>query len=424
MKKTLTILLLLTMLIGCFGIISHAISFGVGVEVMAEEAKVIKTGLLGQKMTFSDTDFKSAFAISDFKKLTVVSLPSTQEGTLLYGGRRVKEGQEIKRKNIASLVFVPLSSEVTEASFQFKIDDLAGGADCKCQMKFIDKINYAPEAPEDTAASLSLSTQEEIAVYGKMRASDPEGDQMEFLVVLYPKNGTLKLTDASGGYRYTPEADFTGYDEFVYVARDEYGNYSEAVTVSIKTTERMSSVVYNDMTDRSEYNAAVAMSALGIMSGKIVGDDTYFMPDETVTRAEFVAMALKAQGIKADSTLTTTFFDDNDKIPASLVGYVATAQRLGIIDGSFGEGGLVFEPNRAVTKYEASQIMARILGIYSNSEECVFEDIDTVPVWARNDVYAMYTLGIFESEDGNVNGSLQLTRADTAECLYRMMSVN
>ncbi len=423
MKKALVFALIFTMLISTLGIISYGSSFGIGIEVMTEECNVIKTGLFGQKIKFSDMDFKSAFAVTDFKSLTIISLPSTQEGTLLYGGRRVKEGQEIKRKNIAALAFIPASGEVKEASFEFKIDNLLGGASCKCRMKFIDKINYAPEAPEESAASLTLSTQEGISAYGRMRASDPEGDAIEYMVVTYPKNGILK-TEKNGSYKYTPIGDFTGYDEFVYVARDEYGNYSRATTVSIKTTGRMSSVVYKDMTERSEYNAAVAMSALGIMSGSIVGDDSYFMPEETVSRAEFVAMAMKSYGIKADSTVTKTFFDDNDTIPTALVGYVATAQRLGIVDGSLGEGGLVFEPNRAVTKYEASQIMARILGIYSTSEECVFNDIETVPVWARNDVYAMYTLGIFETEDGNVNGSLHLTRADTAECLYRMMSIN
>ena len=423
MKKVLVLTLILSTLIVAVGTVAYASSFGIGIEVMAEECTVIKTGLYGQKIKFSDMDFKSAFAISDFKAVTILSLPSSKEGTLLYGGRRVKEGQRIKRRNIAALSFVPSSSDVTEASFEFTIENMAANSSCECKIRFIDKVNYAPEAPEESAASLTLSTQEGISAYGRLRASDPEDDRIEFIIVSYPKNGTLKVNE-DGSYKYTPIRDYKGYDEFVYVARDEYGNYSKATTVSIKTTERMSRIVYSDMLDRSEYNAAVAMNALGIMSGSVIGDDSYFLPDETVSRAEFVAMAMKAYGIRADSSLTKSFFDDNASIPAALVGYVATAQRLGIVDGSLGEGGLIFEPNRAITKYEAAQIMARILGIYQSSEECIFNDIETVPVWARNDVYAMYTLGIFETDDGNVNGTLQLTRADTAECLYRMMSIN
>ena len=423
MKKITAIIALSALLsLSVFAITPSAL-FGGGVEVLANDIKLIKTGLVGQKLCFSDGDFKSAFTITDFDNITVSSLPSSTEGTLLIAGRRVKEGQKIKRRNIAALVFVPASKEITEARFTFKLDSKSA-YETECIMKFIDRINYAPLAPKDSEAGLTLVTQADIGIGGKMNAKDPEGDALEYIIVTYPKNGTLTITDKqTGKYRYTPKNEFTGYDSFTYVVRDEYGNYSDIVTVGVRITARMSSEVFVDMTERDEYNAAVAISALGIMSGKTVGDDTYFCPLETVTRAEFVAMAMKACGIRKDTTLKESFFDDSDEIPTSLLGYVATAEKMGIVDGNLVGGKLLFEPGRAITKYEAAMIMARIVGALDSEEEEKYLDDFSVPIFARSSIGAMLTLGIFSSDSDTVDYTESVTRADAANYLYKLISI-
>ena len=422
MKKILSVLLLSVILVSsAFSVISSA-RFGSGVEVISEGVTMIKTGLLGKKLSFSDGDFKSAFAVTDFGSITVTKLPKSTEGTLLLAGRRVKEGQEIKRRNIAALVFVPASAEVKEASFSFTMSDGAG-LETVCQMKFIDKINYAPKAPESSETSLSLSTQAEIPLYGKLDAVDPEGDAIEFMVVGFPKNGSVIFTDRTAGkYKYVPKPEFKGYDRFSYVVRDEYGNYSDVMTVGIRVIERMSTEVFRDMENRPEYNAAVAISAMGIMSSKAVGDDLYFTPDESITKAEFVAMAMKAYGIKPDASGAFSFFDDNADIPVSLTPYVAKAQRMGIIDGELTSAGLVFTPNRTVTKYEAAMIMSRIIGTDGSDEETSYFDEPSIPIFARASVGAMVTLGIFDADGENADYTAGVTKAEAAEYLYRMIN--
>ena len=288
-------------------------------------------------------------------------------------------------------------------------------------MKFIEKVNYAPKLNTDTEQTLNVTTQKGILVYGKIDAHDPEGDALEYILVTYPKYGTLTLTDdGNGEFSYLPSSDFDGKDSFVFVVRDEYGNYTRPETVNIKVTERMSEVVYVDMEGSRSYNAALAMTAMGIMSGKRVGDDMYFSPEETVTRAEFVAMAMKALGIRSDSTLTETFFDDNDEIPKSLVGYIATAARCGIINGSFENDGLYFRPNDTITKCEAAIVMSNLIEV--KAENAVFsgiEGITDVPVWARAHVGAMYSVGVFTAESAD-ELSESLNRSDAAEYLYRL----
>ena len=159
------------------------------------------------------------------------------------------------------------------------------------------------------------------------------------------------------------------------------------------------------------------MAAEGIMTGTLQGDHNLFRPDATVTRAEFVSMAMKRAGMRPDTTLTSTFFDDNDKIPTYLMSYVATAARLGIVNGSYdSESGLVFRPSDPITFLECSIILDNIYDLATESEQVSSTLLD-VPVWGRGAVGAMYENGIFD-----VSKDLQgaLTRADAAEILFRV----
>jgi hypothetical protein len=423
MKKTISLLVLASTLLSmlCFVGIESAAFFGTGGAVVAADVSMIKTALIGQKICFTDGDFKSALALPDFDTITITELPLSTEGTLLLSGRRVGKGRVIKRKNLGALVFIPASDTVRECNFKFTVDGYAGGAEIKCIMKFIDKVNYAPEALGDTTGASAINTQQSISVWGNLGATDPEGDKIEYIIVTYPKRGTLTLTeDENGRYCYTPNGNYKGKDKFTYVVRDEYGNYSKPMTVSIKVNERMCDTVYRDMEEREEYNAAVAMTAMGVMSGVQLGDDLYFNPDERITRAEFVAMAMKCAGIKIDTSLAATFFDDDSAISPSLKGYIATAQRTGLIVGDFRDGKLLFSPNEEISRYEAAKILADISGTNAEGEESVFAGDNDIPVWARSGVYAMCSLGVFDSDDTSSLGE-KITRADVAEYLYRIL---
>lgn len=424
MKKIISLILSLTTVISvlCFGIIESSAFLGTGAEVIATDVNLIKTGLVGKKLCFTDSDFKSALCLTDFNTITITEIPASTEGTLLIGGRRVGKGRVIKRKNLASLMFVPASASVTEATFKFTVDEYAGGAEIECIMKFIDKVNYAPDTANAATEASTVKTQESISVYGTLFAKDPEGDTMNYIIVSYPKHGSVEVIDKENGkYKYTPVDNFKGKDKFSYVARDEYGNYSELTTVSVKVTGRMCETVYRDMEDREEYNAAVAMTAMSIMDGRMLGDDYYFQPDEKVSRAEFITMAMKCAGIRPDSSLTSTYFDDDSDISVSLKGYVATAQKIGLVNGDFKNGKLVLMPNEEITKYEAAKILATIIG-YNEGEETVFADNDEIPVWARAGVYAMCSLGVFDDAD-NASLTETVTRADVASYLYKISEI-
>lgn len=423
-KKIIAALLLAALMASTVGgVVVHA-GFGSGVGVIASDTKIIKTAIKGQKVIFSDTDFKQGLCLVDFEKIKIKSIPLSSEGTLMLAGRRVGEGMEIKRKNLGAMVFIPASKDVTECKFIFTTESFADGAEVEFIIKFTDKINSAPVTNNSLTQETSLSTQREISVHGRMSATDSENDALEYLVVSYPKVGVLKVIDKSTGeYLYTPPEKYTGTDSFSYVAMDEWGNFSKICTVDIEVKERMSEIVYVDMKNHPDYCAAVTLTSMNVMDGKLIGDGVYFMPQEYVTRAEFVTMAMKCAGINPDPALSGSFFDDNDEIPTAMLQYVSTAQSLGIICGKFEDGQLLFKPNENITKYEAGVIMSNILGATYDGEIPVFEDISDAPVWAHADIYAMCQLGIFESDSNEIGASAALTKAETARFLCKMMEV-
>ena len=137
---------------------------------------------------------------------------------------------------------------------------------------------------------------------GSLSAYDPE-DEITYEITSYAAHGRIRLTDRhTGAYLYTPDAGYVGNDEFRYVVRDRYGNYSTAATVSVRVHAIPTAVSFADTEGSTCAAAALRLGEAGIMNGiRVGGKEDYFRPDIAVTRAEFIATAMNAAGISPDS---------------------------------------------------------------------------------------------------------------------------
>ncbi len=89
--------------------------------------------------------------------------------------------------------------------------------------------NSAPDAV-DAIAQVS----QDIAITGKLTATDANGDPVVFSVGDGPQHGTLTLK-ADGTYVYKPADGYTGSDSFTYIVNDGHGGVDEAtMTLSVK----------------------------------------------------------------------------------------------------------------------------------------------------------------------------------------------
>lgn len=385
---------------------------------LAYRSAMAKWTLTGNDIYFCADDFCRALNRAEIDYVTVTALPDQAFGSLVLGSTPVTKGQTISASNLALLKYISADASGDKESlnsFEFSCGNV--GYTMACNLYILKKNNYAPTVQSTAKTLLTLSTYNDITVHSILRGYDPDGDDISFEIVSYPKNGYIKMdTSAKGKYTYTPKAGYHGKDSFMYIVKDKYGNASAATTVALTINRRKTSVVFSDL-DESEYQShAVSMTEAGIMSGTQIGNGYYFYPDQTVSRVEFLVMAMNSVGItEVANVKDTVFFDDND-IPVSMKGYVAAAYRLGYVGGTVENGELYFKPDEALTRAEAAYILCNLLGIDSKpTTVAVFTD--SVPSWAENAVYTMSALGILRENNGKISSYAKLTRGQAAQML-------
>lgn len=394
------------------------VSYGLG--VLSARTDVAVSAPVGNEVAFSAETFARGLNLSRVDYITVKSLPDTAAGELLLGSSRVAAGQTVSGENLSFMTFVAASEEATHASFTFTAN--GGATPTLCNVYLLERVNYTPTVSLASGLSLNVSTHRDMVAHGRLSAYDPDGDELLFEVVSYPKNGSLLLTDAGrGSYEYTPQSGYVGSDCFSYVARDRYGNYSAAATVNLKVSQAGTSVTYADMEGSDAYNAALFLTEAGVMSGTQVGNRHFFYPEQTVSRVEFLVMAMNAAGMTEVPECEATVFADDGEIPDAWRGYVATAHELGYITGSLENGKLCFRPNEEITRAQAAVILSGIVGSCEVAVVPTFADGSSIPVWAVDAIYSLGSAGILTSNDGYIEPTAAVTRADTARMLSAVM---
>lgn len=271
------------------------------------------------------------------------------------------------------------------------------------------------------AENLSLTTYRNVAVYGQFAAIDPEGDPVTFQLVDTPARGQVSVSeDGSGSFCYTPYEGKKGKDHFSYVAIDSLGNRSEQASVHISIQKQDSALTYGDMAGHEAHYAALRLAEQGIFVGSRTGDIHRFQPEQTVSREEFLTMAMSCAGLPSLSGVTATGFHDDSAIAVWAKGYVSAALISGAVQGmADGEGRMVFHPNSPITATEAAVILDRLLASGDVAASALSEPSE-LPVWAQQSVVNMRAMEVIPAH-GPLSESL--TRADAAQMLCAALDV-
>lgn len=427
MKKTFfPLLLALMLLLGVMAVsATEKAVVSAGLCVLAERTDMAKTAIVGESISFSKEDFLRSLNLKNIKEITFETIPQLTDGRLVIGNVTLSAGDKIKGENLDLLKFVPASASVKKSSFDFSTGE---GYSIRCNLYFVEKTNYSPTVSTAEERSVSIWTHDMVSRVGKLQAYDPEGDSFVYEITSYPKNGSLVLLERNEGrYVYTPRDNFSGKDSFSYVARDMYGNYSSAKEVSVDVRERRASVTFGDIDDCNVYNAALTVIENALMSGTEIDGVTYFSPEQTISRAEFLAAAMKAAGISEPAPDQDVIFDDDEDIPGEYKGYINTAYRLGYISGTPADGKLCFMPNATVTRAEAAVMLNAIVSAKKEASAPivlpVFADSSQLPEWASDAIYSMNSLGVMESVDGYAAHAEAVTRGEAAQMFEAVINI-
>lgn len=168
-------------------------------------------------------------------------------------------------------------------------------------------------------------------------------------------------------------------------------------------------------------SAIEAMASRGIISGKGGG---VFAPNDSMTRAEFAAIVVRALGLTPE---TVTQFTD---VPAGqwYVPYVGTAYKFGIITGTtsttFNPGGTIKREDAAVMAARA----AKLCGMDTEMDAAAvrnmlaqFVDYTRTSEYARTSLAFCYQADILSQADLDIRSSEPVKRCEVAQMLFNLL---
>lgn len=373
----------------CAGALSFALPasaalFGGGAPESPSVAAFSKNGLADQVISFSPDDFQVEGDAS-LRSILVTSLPDPSAGMLTIGNQAVPLGSEVALAALDGLRFTPLSAPMlstTSFTFSPTCDDGSTGEAVTVGLYLLSAANDPPVAQD-----LSLSTYKNVEVQGTFSAIDPEGDVLTFRLLSKPARGAVtQAEEGSAAFTYTPYENKTGKDAFTYVAVDPVGNTSAPATVSIKIEKQKSKVCYSDMTGVEGHREAVRLAEAGLLIGEQMGQEYLFHPEQTVSRAQFTALAMAAAGVDAMEEASMTGFADDEAMSPWVKPYVSSALLSGLVQGSYNpDGRVVFQADAPITAAEATVLLNRALRITDVAETFIPTSADA-PAWCAQAV--------------------------------------
>ena len=393
-----------------------------GLQVLAEEYSMAMAGIRGNAISLDSEDFARAVNLSRVDGITVTRVPATTDGELRVGNTVLTGGQTVSGEGLSQLTYVASSSDITTSSFRFTVND--SPVELTCHLYLLDRVNHCPTLSMVPKTSLNVSTHRNITLFGTLPCYDPEDDETRIEIVSYPETGILTLTDRiKGEYTFTPGENYSGKDSFTYVARDCYGNYSAAATVSLTVKKPETSVVYADLEGTPLHNAALTMTEQEVMTGTPVGEKMYFYPDLSVSRGELVVMAMRSLGMTEMATVEKSVFADDASLSEEMRNYLAAAYDLGYIKGERGaDGALYVHADRTVTRAEAAVIVGNMIDATTPTVTPSFSDSSDIPVWAAPSVYSLNSLGILAANGDAISPLDPMTRGEVARMLTALMT--
>lgn len=177
-------------------------------------------------------------------------------------------------------------------------------------------------------------------------------------------------------------------------------------------------VSFADISGHWAENEILTLAGAGYVSG--VGADL-FVPNRSISRAEFVTMAVRAM------KLASAVYNDEfaDVLPTDwYAGYVAAALSAGIISQDS-----TFRPNDPIKREEMTKIIVNSWLLGNERPEWVnisqFADKEQISDWAADYVDLAVTLGLIKGDDkNNFNPKKSATRAEAAVMFYRLLYFN
>ena len=358
-----------------------------------------------------DCDTTYCFTASDFSGeeqivgICITQLPEPQTGTAMLGQRVLREGDILTAEQVGQMTFAPLRTQedATATVTYLPIYENRVEKSTTMTIAIRGKEDKAPVAED-----LAIETYKNLPNTGDLKVSDPEGESLTYTLVRAPKRGEVTI-QADGSFTYTPKKNKVGVDSFVYTAADPAGNVSRQATVTVQILKPSDKNQYTDTVGMDCRFEAEWLKNSGLFTGEKVGGESCFFPEKTVSRGDFLTMAVKALDIPVEQMDYSGIPED---VPMWLKPYVGAALRSGLLEGWPQTETGSFDMNSPITELEAAVLLQNALDL--SLLETAAEISQELPVWAADSVAVMNQYGVALSSEN------ALTRAQAAKVLYQI----
>jgi hypothetical protein len=182
-----------------------------------------------------------------------------------------------------------------------------------------------------------------------------------------------------------------------------------AVMAAVKEQEQ----TLTDITGHWAYEMINKLVGMGCISGY---PDGTFKPDNTITRAEFAVVLVKAFGLENKGGAVF-----NDTAGHWAEGYIETAASNGIVNGY--DGG-AFGPDDLITREQLAVMLVRAAELTPVAEEIRFADSGSISAWAVEGLTTAVGYGIIKGyPDQTVRPGGSATRAEAVTVIVNTLNV-
>lgn len=358
---------------------------------------------------FTEEDFLQEEPLAG---ICITQLPDPETGTVMLDSRVLRPGDILTAQQLARMTFHPVRTETDrEASVTYLpiYENRVAPSATMC-LSIRGKEDKAPVAQDST-----LETYKNLPNGGKLKVTDPEGQELTLTLLREPKRGNVELNQ-DGTFQYTPKKNKVGVDSFTFTATDPAGNVSREATVTVQILKPTEARQYSDTLGTDCRFEAEWLRNTGLFAGERIGSDLCFFPEKEVSRGQFLAMVVNTLEIPLEQEVWSAVPQDT---PHWLKPYLAAALRSGLTAGWPEAENGSFGADLPVTGAEAAVMLQNALDLAISRDTLEAAEAsggaeEDIPVWAAVSLSAMEENGI------PMDAQAPLTRGDAARILYRV----
>lgn len=144
-------------------------------------------------------------------------------------------------------------------------------------------------------------------------------------------------------------------------------------------------------------------------------------PDKAITRQEFVSLLMQTinqKGTKAE--FKKLKYDDKNKVEEKLQGYMASADKLGVLLSANYKGKVIIKPTRELTRRMASYYLGKVIGVEIGLDPVMYEDYEKIGAKTSDFVMGVTCADLTDwGSDGLLVPKAAVTWEEAAELIQR-----